>query len=123
MPGNSIFSANNTGFMSRPVTQPISTIAPPQCNLIWVNNKDEVLNHPTSANETLYFGCRADEPVMWVRETDANGRIRNPLHKLRYTVEEDPFGPEAQFVTKDKLYGESFLRRALLFFKGGTKYA
>jgi hypothetical protein len=104
---NSIFSANPTNFANRqPVPQapnlsaPINALAQPQCNLIWVNSKDEVLNHPAAPNETLYFGFSGDDPVMWIRETDGTGRIKNPLHKLRYSVEEDAFGPEAQFVTK-----------------------
>ncbi|MBO6254494.1 MAG: hypothetical protein J6O49_12730, partial [Bacteroidaceae bacterium] len=41
-------------------------------------------------------------PVIYRRETDVNGNIKNPLHALHYTVEEVPFGPEAQFVTKDE---------------------
>lgn len=107
MPAGNIFSANPTNFVGRVNPQPANVIAQPQCNLIWVANKEAVLAHPTSPNETLYFGCTGDEQVMWVRETDANGNIKNPLHKLVYTAEEDPFGPEAQFVTKEefqKLY-------------------
>lgn len=79
---------------------------PPQCNIIWINNMDDVLNHPTTPNSNLYFAERNDS-VMWVRETDANGKIKNPLKRLPYTVEDVPFGPEANFVTKDehqKLY-------------------
>lgn len=105
MPGSSIFSINNTNFANRitppvvaPPTQP--SVMLPQCNLIWKTNVEEVLGHPKAPNETLYFGCSGDDPVIWVRETDGNGQIKNPLHKLTYTVEEVPFGPEAQFVTK-----------------------
>lgn len=115
MANNPIFSANATNFAARPIPPVVSQPAPvqspamsmPQCNLIWVDSKDAVLNHPATPNETLYFGFAGDEPIMWVRETDANGRIKNPLHKLRYSIEEDAFGPEAQFVTKEehqKLY-------------------
>ena len=115
MASNPIFSANATNFAARPIPPVVPQPAPvqspamsmPQCNLIWVGSKDEVLNHPATPNETLYFGFSGDEPIMWVRETDVNGRIKNPLHKLRYSIEEDAFGPEAQFVTKEehqKLY-------------------
>lgn len=78
----------------------------PQCNIIWINNMDDVLNHPTTPNSNLYFAERNDS-VMWARETDANGKIKNPLKRLSYSVEDVPFGPEANFVTKDehqKLY-------------------
>lgn len=116
MAGNPIFSAAPKNFAATPpVANPVapiissaaSAMAGPQCNLIWAANKEEVLNYPTTPNETLYFGCPGDDPIMWVRETDANGNIKNPLHKLTYTVEEEAFGPEAQFVTKEehqKLY-------------------
>lgn len=110
--GNPIFSANPTNFANRqpvpqvtgmaPPTAPINALAQPQCNLLWVGSKEEVLNYPAAPNETLYFGCSGDDPIMWVRETDASGRIKNPLHVLRYTIEEDAFGPEAQFVTKSE---------------------
>lgn len=71
----------------------------PQCNLFWKDSVDAVLDHPRSPNETLYFG-HTSEPIIYVRETDANGQIKNPLHALHYTVEEVPFGQEAKFVTK-----------------------
>ena len=67
---------------------------------------DDVLNHPTTPNSNLYFAERNDQ-IIWVRETDANGKIKNPLKRLSYSVEDVPFGPEANFVTKDehqKLY-------------------
>lgn len=106
MANTNIFSANPTNFAGRVNPQPnvVSAMqnAIPQCNLIWVSGKDEVLSHPKSPNETLYFGSSGDDPIIWVRETDANGEIKNPLHKLVYTVEEEPFGPEAQFVTKEE---------------------
>ena len=78
----------------------------PQCNIIWINNMDDVLNHPTTPNSNLYFAERNNQ-IIWVRETDANGTIKNPLKRLSYSVEDVPFGPEANFVTKDehqKLY-------------------
>ena len=84
----------------------LDAVAGPKCNIVWVENVEGVLNHPTSPNEEMYFQDR-NEPVIYRRETDGNGNIRNPIHALRYTVEEIPFGPEAQFVTKDehqKLY-------------------
>lgn len=86
-------------------TQPVQN-QQPQCNIIWINNMDDVLNHPTTPNSNLYFAERNDQ-IIWVRETDANGKIKNPLRRLSYSVEDVPFGPEANFVTKDehqKLY-------------------
>ena len=59
------------------------------------------MSHPTSPNEHLYFGSE-EEPILYVRETDANGQIRSPIKVLHYTIEEIPIGPEAQFVTKDE---------------------
>ena len=89
------------------VTNPIlDAAAGPKCNIVWVENVDEILNHPTSPNEEMYFHDK-NNPIIYRRETDANGNIKNPIHALHYTVEEIPFGPEAQFVTKDehqKLY-------------------
>ena len=84
-------------------TQGVNMSAPaaPQCNLFWVKNIDELLAHPTSPNEHLYFG-NEDESVLYVRETDANGKVKSPIKALHYTIEEIPFGPEAQFVTKDE---------------------
>lgn len=73
----------------------------PQCNLYWVKNFEALMAHPTSPNEHLYFGSE-EEPILYVRETDANGQIRSPIKVLHYTIEEIPIGPEAQFVTKDE---------------------
>lgn len=75
--------------------------AQPQCNIIWVDGMNDVLNHPTSPNSNLYFAER-DNPVIWVRFTDVKGEIKNPLQKLTFSAEEIPFGPEANFVTKDE---------------------
>ena len=75
--------------------------AAPQCNLIWVKNFDAVMSHPTSPNEHMYFGDE-NEAIIYVRETDAKGQIKSPVKLLRYTIEEIPIGPEAQFVTKDE---------------------
>lgn len=84
------------------VTNPIlDAAAGPRCNVVWVENLDEVLSHPTSPNEEMYFHDK-NNPIIYRRETDANGNIKNPIHALHYTVEEVPFGPEAQFVTKDE---------------------
>lgn len=84
------------------VTNPIlDAAAGPKCNVVWVENLDEVLSHPTSPSEEMYFHDK-NNPVIYRRETDANGNIKNPIHALHYTVEEVPFGPEAQFVTKDE---------------------
>lgn len=107
-----IFSAAPVNFLERqnsnnfanPLTNmaganPVPTQSQPQCNLFWKDSVDAVLDHPRSPNETLYFG-HTSEPIIYVRETDANGQIKNPLHALHYTVEEVPFGQEAKFVTK-----------------------
>ena len=96
--------ANNPYYVPS-VTTPAKAVQP-QCNLYWVNSQEDVLNHPTSPNEQLYFGDR-NEPVIYVRETDSNGVIKNPLHVLKYSMEDVAFGPEANFVTKEehqKLY-------------------
>lgn len=91
-----------------PQINPIGTTNPildaaagPKCNIVWVESMDEVLSHPTSPNEEMYFQDK-NNPIIYRRETDANGNIKNPIHALHYTVEEVPFGPEAQFVTKDE---------------------
>lgn len=73
----------------------------PQCNVIYVNGMQEVLDYPKSPNEHFYFP-ENDGNVIWVRETDSDGRVINPLRKLTYTMEEVPFGPEANFVTKQE---------------------
>ena len=42
-------------------------------------------------------------------KNDGNGNIKNPLTRLTFTAEQVPFGPEANFVTKEehqKLYEE-----------------
>lgn len=86
------------------VTNPILDAAVgPKCNVVWVENLDEVLSHPTSPNEEMYFHDK-NNPIIYRRETDGNGNgnVKNPIHALHYTVEEVPFGPEAQFVTKDE---------------------
>ena len=75
--------------------------AAPQCNLFWVKDFAELMNHPTSPKEHLYFGDE-NEQIIYVRETDANGQIKSPIKALHYTIEEIPIGPEAQFVTKDE---------------------
>lgn len=81
--------------------QTMDAAAGPKCNIVWISTIDEILAHPTSPNEQLYFGSK-DDQIIYVRETDAQGKIKNPLKALHYTVEEVPFGPEAQFVTKDE---------------------
>lgn len=78
-----------------------TTAAAPQCNIFWVKNIDEMLAHPTSPNEHMYFG-NEDEPIIYVRETDSNGQVKSPIKALHYTVEDIAIGPEAQFVTKDE---------------------
>lgn len=73
----------------------------PQCNLIWVKDLDALLSHPASPNEQMYFG-NENEQIIYVRETDGNGKVKSPIKALHYTLEEIPIGPEAQFVTKDE---------------------
>lgn len=94
---------SNTVLNTQPAqTNPIlDAVAGPRCNIEWVDNFDQILNYPTSPNEEMYFQDK-NEPIIYRRETDGNGNIKNPIHVLRYTVEEMPFGPEAQFVTKDQ---------------------
>lgn len=99
------------GFSSLPTVNPVSNTQPmnpimsaaagPKCNIVWVESMDEVLSYPTSPSEEMYFHDK-NNPVIYRRETDANGNIKNPINALHYTVEELPFGPEAQFVTKDE---------------------
>lgn len=72
-----------------------------QCNVHYVSGMDDVLNYPASPNEHFYFP-ETENNVIWVRETDAKGQIRNPLKKLSYTMEDVAFGPEANFVTKQE---------------------
>lgn len=73
----------------------------PQTNVIYVHGMQEVLEHPAGPNEHLYFP-EMDARVIWVRDTDSKGQIKNPLTKLSYTTEEVAFGPEANFVTKQE---------------------
>lgn len=84
-----------------PAQQMMDAAAGPKCNLIWAKSVDQILSHPTSPNEQLYFGSETDQ-IIYVRETDGQGNIKNPIKVLHYTIEEMPFGPEAQFVTKDE---------------------
>ena len=91
----------STAVNPQPMNPVISAVAGPKCNIVWVESIDEVLAHPTSPSEEMYFQDK-NNPIIYRRETDANGNIKNPIHALRYTVEEVPFGPEAQFVTKDE---------------------
>lgn len=95
--------ATQVSSQSNPI---LDAVTGPKCNIEWVDSIEAVLNYPTSPKEEMYFQDK-NEPVIYRRETDGNGNIKNPIHALRYTVEEIPFGPEAQFVTKDehqKLY-------------------
>lgn len=96
----------NTGGVSNTPPPAQSSSNQMQTNLIWVHGMEEVLNHPASPNTQLYF-METDRPVIWMRETDAKGNIRNPIHRMEYSSEDVPFGPEANFVTKEehqKLY-------------------
>lgn len=86
---------------AQPMNPVMSAAAGPKCNIVWVESMDEVLSYPTSPSEEMYFQDN-NNPVIYRRETDANGNVKNPIHALHYTVEELPFGPEAQFVTKDE---------------------
>lgn len=112
---NNIFSTGNTNFLGRlpapPTPGPLGTIAnvaaatqpqEPQTNMIWVKSMDDVLNHVRTPNETLYFED-PEAQIIYIRETDGNGEIRNPLHGFHYdNLSEFPFGQEAKFVTKDE---------------------
>ena len=91
----------HTGYQPAQTSPVLDAVAGPKCNIEWVDGLDQVLNHPTSPNEEMYFQDK-NEAIIYRRETDGNGNIKNPIHVLRYTVEEMPFGPEAQFVTKDQ---------------------
>ncbi len=99
--GFSTMPAVNPIASPQPMNPVISAAAGPKCNIVWVESIDEVLAHPTSPSEEMYFQDK-NNPIIYRRETDANGNIKNPIHALHYTVEEVPFGPEAQFVTKDE---------------------
>lgn len=113
-----IFSTGNTNFAGRlAAPNPMSTLAnvaaatqpqEPQTNMKWVTSIDDVLNYVRTPNETLYFED-PEEQMIYIRETDGNGEIKNPLHGFRYdNVFEIPFGQEAKFVTKaefQQLYG------------------
>lgn len=96
--------------------QPGTPITQGKCNMYWADNMQAVLDQPTSPNEQLYF-AEKNRPVIWVRETDGNGNIKNPLTRLTFTAEQVPFGPEANFVTKDehqKLYDEVRSMRSMV---------
>lgn len=99
--GFSTLTTVNTAVNPQPMNPVMSAAAGPKCNIVWVESMDEVLSYPTSPSEEMYFQDN-NNPVIYRRETDANGNIKNPIHALHYTVEELPFGPEAQFVTKDE---------------------
>ena len=89
------------GLGSTQINSTHSNQSGPQCNVIYVNGMQEVLDYPKSPNEHFYFP-ENDSNVIWVRETDSEAHIVNPLRKLNYTMEEVPFGPEANFVTKQE---------------------
>lgn len=71
------------------------------CNVRYVANMEEMLNIPTTPNEHLYFP-ESDSNVIWLRETDGNGQIKNPVTRLICQEDQVPFGPEANFVTKQQ---------------------
>lgn len=107
-----IFSTGNTNFAGRlAAPNPMSTLAnvaaatqpqEPQTNMHWVHSMDDVLNFVRTPNETLYFED-PDNQIIYIRETDGNGEIKNPLHGFRYdNIMEIPFGQEAKFVTKSE---------------------
>lgn len=73
----------------------------PQSNVIYVDGMQDVLEHPAGPNEHLFF-VEKNTQTIWVRDTDSKGQIKNPLRKLSYSMEEVPFGPEANFVTKQE---------------------
>ena len=71
------------------------------CNVRYVANMEEMLSIPTTPNEHLYFP-EADTNIIWLRETDGNGQIKNPVTRLTCQEDQVPFGPEANFVTKQQ---------------------
>lgn len=75
--------------------------SPPQSIVRYVENMAEVLEYPAGPKEHNYFPEK-NTNVIWVRDTDDKGQIKNPLRKLTYNMEEVPFGPEANFVTKQE---------------------
>lgn len=92
-----------SGIPQMPSQEVAASQQPPQIqsNAIWVGSMEEVLSHPTAPSTQMYFFDR-DNPIIWMRETDANGNIKNPIHRLTFSAEEVPFGPEAHFVTKEE---------------------
>lgn len=88
-------------FVSAAPSIPAMANTGPNCNIIWVDEMQNVLDHPAAPNEQMYFAEKSNN-VIWVRETDGNGKIRNPIRKLTYVMEEVPFGPEANYVTKEE---------------------
>lgn len=80
-----------------------------KCNAIWLhctfdNGSEipkEVLNYPKGPSEQLYFHD-TDNPIIYMRETDQDGNIKSPIHRMDYTTKDLSFGPEAKFVTKEE---------------------
>ncbi len=80
---------------------PAPQVPQQQCNVHYVANMNEVLDYPRTPNEHFYFP-EQETNIIWIRETDSKGEIKNPLKRLRYEMDEVPFGPEANFVTKQE---------------------
>lgn len=81
-----------------------TNVQPPQMqsNVHYVHDMEEMLNFPTGPNEHMYFP-EIEGDYIWLRETDGNGNIKNPVRRLQVGKEEEiPFGPEANFVTKQQ---------------------
>lgn len=80
---------------------PAGTSTGPNTNVHYVEDMQEVLNYPTTPNEHMYFPEK-ETNIIWLRETDGNGQIRNPMRRLTCEEDEVAFGPEANFVTKEQ---------------------
>ena len=94
---NSSWSAQT---MQTNQNQPAASMGP-NTNVHYVADMQEMLNYPTTPNEHMYFP-ETDSNIIWLRETDGNGQIRNPVRRLTCEEDEVPFGPEANFVTKEQ---------------------
>lgn len=109
--GGTAVSPTMSGPIAAPMNPPMQQNAPMnaqpqqpqmQSNVHYVNNMEEMLNFPAGPNEHMYFP-EIDGEYIWLRETDGNGNIKNPVRRMQIGKEEEiPFGPEANFVTKQQ---------------------
>ena len=101
----------STAINPQPMNPVISAAAGPKCNIVWVESIDEVLAHPTSPSEEMYFQDK-NNPVIYRRETDANGNIKNPIHALHCINERELKNVNLLF-SKEKIIMSYFEKRAL----------